>query len=79
MADCEMDPANLKSFQRISQEDLRYLRELGEATAQAHNEKAPVKLELKQLPAKILTLIENTIERLFFETVPAHEVYASRE
>jgi len=90
MAKCEMDPANLKSFQKISQEDLRYLKELGKATAGAreltaiadevHNEPMPrEKFALNLLPMRIKTWISTTVDRLLYETVPANEVYASRE
>jgi len=88
MAKCEMDPANLKSFQKISQEDLRYLKELGKATAGAREMAAASlhteamvkeKFSLSLLPQKIMQWIGDSAERLLYETVPTNEVYASRE
>jgi len=88
MAKSEMDPANLKSFQKISQEDLRYLKELGKATAGArelaaaslHTEPmVKEKFAITLSPMKIMNWIGDTAERLLYETVPSNEVYASRD
>jgi hypothetical protein len=95
MAQDNIDPSNLKSFQRISLEDARYLKELGKAIAfaRAHagqssdseGQKAETKKEsfdwmpIGLLPGRLFELLKSSVDKMLYETVPTHEVYASRE
>ena len=86
MANFEVDPSNLKSFQRISPEDLRYLKELGEAIAVSRQEKkarsGEIKINLLELifnPKKLVLHCKNSLDKMLYETVPVTQVYASRE
>lgn len=86
MAQSVVDPSNLKSFQRISQEDLRYLKELGKAIDFARESRQAQQVEpekekvaLRQLPRKFFNLLKSSVGKMMYETVPTHEVYASRE
>jgi hypothetical protein len=81
-----VEPSNLKSFQRISPEDMLYLKELGEAIAltRAQEEGRKLKketqfLELIMQPRKVFHLLKDALDKLLYETVPADETYSSRE
>ena len=84
MANCEMDPANLKSFQKISLEDARYLQALGKATAFARQSaagrmQARGGINLRRCKDFFLSLFGRTMDKMLYETVPASEVYTARE
>ena len=86
MANMLVDPSNLKSFQRIAPEDLRYLKELGEATALSRKleeargkEKRINILELIFNPQKLVLFCKESLDKMLYETVPDTQVYAARE
>jgi hypothetical protein len=82
----DIEPSNLKSFQRISPEDLRYLKELGQEIALARTPDKPQQsgcrinvLELLLDPKKLRRICRVLLDRVLYETVPVSQVYASRE
>jgi hypothetical protein len=86
MAKCDVDPSNLKSFQRISLEDLSYLKDLDQAVASSKRWEAPPHGEIGRkdrklhfLPRKFFNMLKDSLDKLLYETVPVNEVYAARE
>ena len=88
MTQSAVEPSNLKSFQRISQEDVRYLKELGKSSAFAsqchdsdklHGKGQPFDLRKFTSYKQVFNLIKGSVDKLLYENVPSHDVYASRE
>ena len=70
-----IDPNNLKSFQRISAQDMRYLKELGDAAARQREMANPTKVSLAEKFRRAVDFHAKTIRRLvdkmFYENVPS--------
>jgi len=77
--------SNLKSLQKLSQADVRLLNQLSRTTAGAcsyRRENTMYQLAnfFRRLsPARLSAFISNTIDEMFFETVPKSEVYVSKD
>ena len=59
-----IDPKNLKSFQRISAQDMRYLKELGDAVARQREMTNPTKVSLGEKFRRAVDFHVTTIRRL---------------
>ncbi|MBU6451235.1 MAG: hypothetical protein KGS72_05630 [Cyanobacteria bacterium REEB67] len=83
--DKKVDQANLKSFQRISEEDMRYLRELDRSrranTTRENDElqeSIPITLH-QRLRAALITarkIMRRTLNKILYERVPGDESYS---
>ncbi len=86
MAQIMEDPSNLKSFQRISLEDARYLKALGSAMALARElsdlalaAKKEEKFDLKLTFNRLVEQLKTALDKMLYETATTHDVYASRD
>jgi flagellar motor switch protein FliM len=74
-------PSNLKSFQRISAQDMRYLKELGDAAARQREMSDPTKISLGQKLRRAVDFhvqtVRRLVDRLLYENVPAENTLIS--
>jgi hypothetical protein len=80
-----IDPANLKSFQRISEEDMRYLREVDRVRRESlaagedeMRETIPLRQRLRAASITARKIMRRMLNKIIYERVPADKSYSER-